>query len=449
MAPDVNVRKPPAQVTFNCCKQKSQGSVCVCLLCDTLWHVSCAERKQFKSFGGVLGFCGACEEYITSNPAETSKTEVITVVNLKNKCSKLTKDNEELQNKLKSYRISHNEVKANLEERIKLHEREVDTMQILVSEMKDKNKLLEEKAEKLLDELNANRAVNNTPSYAEMAGSTFPKSYRKAPLATPVIVAAKAKQDENKVRSFIESVVKPKELNAQIVSLKEMNTGEVKIMCSSNEYAKKIMEKINSDLHESCDAKYEKLNLPKVKIVGIKTEYAKDELEENLKAQNFMDLADKVCNVTHIQKISKNNSVGAGTNKDADGKNASFTAYLEVDPAIFHKIMQTTRVFIGWQRCLVYEDLNLKRCYNCCGYGHSSKKCNNKQTCGFCAGEHDTKTCNQKDNLKCTNCAESNNKYKTKRSCNHSVFDHKKCDTYKSRESFLRTKINYTGFSQA
>ena len=46
-----------------------------------------------------------------------------------------------------------------------------------------------------------------------------------------------------------------------------------------------------------------------------------------------------------------------------------------------------------------------KRCFLCQGYGHISKSCKNKVTCGRCAGGHNTRACTS-DNIRCSNCGE-------------------------------------------
>ena len=77
-------------------------------------------------------------------------------------------------------------------------------------------------------------------------------------------------------------------------------------------------------------------------------------------------------------------------------------------------------------------------------HGHSSKKCKNKQQCVYSAGEHESKTCQNKQQLTCCNCSASNNKYKLNRKINHCASDYKKCETYKSRLAFLRSKTDYS-----
>ena len=61
------------------------------------------------------------------------------------------------------------------------------------------------------------------------------------------------------------------------------------------------------------------------------------------------------------------------------------TVYPLDDPVKY--IRQTARVCIGWDRCSVYEHLNLGRCYKCNLYAnHSAEKCTAiAYVCGRCS----------------------------------------------------------------
>lgn len=88
-------------------------------------------------------------------------------------------------------------------------------------------------------------------------------------------------------------------------------------------------------------------------------------------------------------------------------------------------------VYIGWQRCRVYEDYNINRCFKCNSYGHSAKKCRNEEICSYCAGNHGGKDCPDRNIKKCCNCMKANEKYKTKLNINHYTFDENACESYK------------------
>lgn len=44
---------------------------------------------------------------------------------------------------------------------------------------------------------------------------------------------------------------------------------------------------------------------------------------------------------------------------------------------------------------------------------------------------------------KCVNCVMSKEKFKINRNIEHAANEIEKCETYKSRKAFLKTKINY------
>lgn len=83
---------------------------------------------------------------------------------------------------------------------------------------------------------------------------------------------------------------------------------------------------------------------------------------------------------------------------------------------------RTKKNYVGWQRCNVYEDLEIPRCYNYQEFFHKKTACSNKMVCPDCGEEHEHTQCN--NNAKCCrNCCISNNKYKTKYNTNHSAAD--------------------------
>lgn len=106
------------------------------------------------------------------------------------------------------------------------------------------------------------------------------------------------------------------------------------------------------------------------------------------------------------------------------------------------KSLTKKKLYIGWERCPVYEDISVPQCYNCCGYYHKNTNCNNKTVCGYCGGEHNKKEC-QKQVKKCNNCENANKKYKTDYAINHEA-DSKDCPSYKYHLQILKNKIDYS-----
>lgn len=96
-------------------------------------------------------------------------------------------------------------------------------------------------------------------------------------------------------------------------------------------------------------------------------------------------------------------------------------------------------IYIGWQRCKVYDEFNLSRCYNCCMYYHGKAKCKNVTRCGICADNHSTDKCNRKDEctIKCPLCSTANEKMNLSLPVNHMANEVTKCPSY--RRLLMRT----------
>lgn len=103
-------------------------------------------------------------------------------------------------------------------------------------------------------------------------------------------------------------------------------------------------------------------------------------------------------------------------------------------PAEIYKIIKDNddKIFVGHQRCKVYDLINVKPCYKCGRFGHSGAKCHNDTTCSKCADKHETHLCNT-DIVRCGNCLFSNNRYKTTFDINHSAHNSDTCPIFKSR----------------
>ena len=100
-------------------------------------------------------------------------------------------------------------------------------------------------------------------------------------------------------------------------------------------------------------------------------------------------------------------------------------------------------MYIGWQKCRVYEDLNLGRCFNCNDDGHSAKKCNNETSCAHCADKHSTTFCPNKNLKKCINCIKANEKYHTSKNIDHHAYDENICSRYSFFANISKSKTDY------
>lgn len=126
--------------------------------------------------------------------------------------------------------------------------------------------------------------------------------------------------------------------------------------------------------------------------------------------------------------------------KNNNTRNPTFTAVVEVTPKCFRQIMDGGRLFIKWESCRVVEDINVMRCFKCCGYNHKATDCKNNIKCVRCAGDHDVKSCKANE-MKCVNCASAVEKFNANLTVNHTASD-KNCTIYRNKLEVMRRKVN-------
>lgn len=163
---------------------------------------------------------------------------------------------------------------------------------------------------------------------------------------------------------------------------------------------------------------------PRIKIVRMSEKWESDQLMKNIVLQNNL----------------ANNKVSIEL-KHSWERNGYFSASAEVDSVTFKEIMALGKLNIGWDRCPVYEDIDLRQCYNCAGFNHKAKDCNNKTSCSRCAGNHNLTKC-PSDQLSCINCLMTNKSLNLKLSTNHAASD-KTCPVYLRKLGVLKSKIKY------
>lgn len=441
---DVKAGLKPGPIDFVCCNDKKAAHICVCILCESLFHISCSERRKFISFGGILGFC-QCRKELTSIPenvrtADETKNSIILslkekLIKSQDKCLSLQDDLQDKSNQLKKmqeYAVSKMEI-----DRLKI---ENNLLNKLVEETSEKNKLLREKNEEFEKKIKAiNENVNNV-TYANITNGTVKAQIPVPKQTSSVIIKPKSNTNLDEVKREIQQSIKPEDLKAKVITTKQKRDGTLKIICKTADDSNKLMKELDIKCKDKFESHIEKLNNPKIKIVGITQKYSIPELQTIITNHNFSEYPNNKFTVTHIQEHITN---GKNTNKQARSE-IHYTAYAELDPLLFYYTMKSKKLHVGWEMCRVYEDLDMRRCYNCCGFGHTAGKCQNATICLHCAGNHESKDCKSKSEVKCINCIQANDKYKCNRNTEHSAAEVSKCDSYKSRLEYLQSKIEYS-----
>ena len=219
--------------------------------------------------------------------------------------------------------------------------------------------------------------------------------------------------------------------NYNVTGVKHGTNGKIIIQCADDDTTKRLHNDAARELGEGYKISTPKNRLPRLKIVNITAEPTKEQLHDYLVNQN-----DSICDfsdlkVLHIAK-GKGNYAG------------SFTAYIEVNGKSFERIMSVGFVGIGWERCRVFEDIKVLRCFNCCSFNHTRDKCPQRSpTCGRCAGAHTTRGCDSELEM-CANCVYAADTLKVQGvDPRHPSWD-RACPSYKRVLDIAKSRINYS-----
>lgn len=441
---DVNP-KPP-DIFFDCHSEKQKVGAYVCLLCEKVFHKSCADRKsaKIKYLSSIFIVCSSHKvQNLTSNNNKDNFKVIIKqlqselqvkdqeIEKLKNLNSELqsTLDEEasnEVQNSEEDESIIENpentvstgitekeyNIQKIINKNLKLHNSElkerIAVLNDLNNELKDKNLLLNEKISNNLSSC-VSETFKNT--YAQATTNTITHK----PVANVPNVIVTSADDIEKAYSQVKLKLKENK-NVHINNLFKVNN-KIILKCKTIEDNLKTIEILN-DINEITAAQ-EELKNPKIKLVGIDsdvTAISNEDILDDLAIRN--DFSKHSCEIIH---------------KFQNKKNKKGTLLLRVNSQLYSKVMIDRRMYFGFNRCIVYDDHNVSMCLKCCRYGHTEKKCRNKSTCIICSGPHHFKECNDKNKHDCSNCAYYNNlkTSKIKRDVHHSANDYKNCPSYK------------------
>ena len=295
----------------------------------------------------------------------------------------------------------------------------------LLEEMRSEVNGLKNQVKELKLEITSAR--NSGKAYSDVLRSNNENLQTEHKFQSPsLIIKPKNKQGSEKTKKDLTNNIQPNILNIGIKQIRETKQGCIVIKCREKSDIDKLKHAAEGCLSHNYDVEVPKLNLPKMKIIGYCGQQKESELEATIRQQNlWIDKSDKF-SITYIKRAK---------NKDVS------TVFFECSPKLYWKMINQKKVFIGWQRCSVYENLSISRCFKCQDYFHKSTDCNNAITCGYCAGSHDGSECAQQVK-KCKNCMNANGRFKLTNDTNHTAFD-LECPTTKYHVNVIRSKIDY------
>jgi hypothetical protein len=123
-------------------------------------------------------------------------------------------------------------------------------------------------------------------------------------------------------------------------------------------------------------------------------------------------------------------------------RNNCYNLIVECDANVWQRMIEQRKIKIGWNRCLVLDGVDVRRCFNCSQYSHFAKDCKNKLCCPKCSGEHNLKDC-RNDVPKYINCENAIKKYKLSNvDVEHAVWS-SDCAVYKKVLAAKKRSIQY------
>lgn len=249
-----------------------------------------------------------------------------------------------------------------------------------VTEIKSQNKII---VERISNPPASPIITASIPSFADIL---------KTPQNHAIIIKPKNSTQKNEqTMEDIRKNISP--TSASINYIKKVSKGAVVIECGQKEDIAKLKTAVYSSLGANYDVSIPEKRKPKIRAFGLYDKLAADEIVKKLLLQNSeIFVADSKIEVVHIFSVSKSTRHGFK---------------LVTDSATHERILKNGKLRVGWDLCSVSEDLDVRRCFNCCGFNHSKEKCTSTLCCPKCTGSHLLKDC-QSPTIVCVNCKNSN-----------------------------------------
>lgn len=380
----------------------------LCIICGVVYDKSCFERlNNTHVIGEHMVIC--LDHDITSNCDDLALSEDTRRLFVQLKSSLKVEVRKEILEEMEEDYNNQEEESLDQEDELRMLKRDNKHLKLLNEELKDKNNLLKDYLAQV------KQGQNKSKLYSQVLIEETPIQKR----IPKIVVKKKNRADGNELRKNVTHYLnKDKTIQTKKVIFK--NDNEIIISCMNETSAIETEKSLHKKLSGWCTIEKEVVKKPRIKVVGIDNYEGMDlkAIEDDINTRNFKKFESKCTAVhTYVNKKSRMQSV-----------------IIEVSSEIYKHIRENkNRIFVGYQNCKVYDDLNLQPCFNCGRFGHNGKKCENERVCLKCAGPHSSVNCNKSEDMCCVNCVYSNNVYNTQFKINHVVNDSKNCQVLINR----------------
>lgn len=251
-------------------------------------------------------------------------------------------------------------------------------------------------------------------------------SYASAVKSKAVVVVRPkdSSQDSSLTKKALrEKVVHPS--NSTVCNVRNTARGGIVIECDNLEGTNIIQKDISTQLGDSYVVSVPTKRPTKIRIVGMSEQLSAEDITKSILAQNS-ELFEENHSLEVVSTFKIKENVGAKLVLDSDS---------------FNKIMETSKLRIGWDVCRVYEAFDVVRCFNCSGYHHLAKNCTSTKRCPRCAGEHTSLDCKSTTEC-CCNCTAAMTSLKITLDTNHSAWS-SNCPVYQRKIRSEQRRTNY------
>lgn len=291
------------------------------------------------------------------------------------------------------------------------------------------NKTVRTKIDKNIEDIKLNM---ETKTYAEITrNDTINVEASKCKKHEPIIIVKpKDKEQKNTVtKDEIKQNIDPVDFG--VTGIRNFKQGAVIVECKNINATKKMEEQILSKMGEKYDVNTPKPKNPKLKIIGLSDKYTPEEIVSKIKMQNdYLQTIDSKIEIKFIKEVKT---------KRGD---VNYTIFTEVDGKTYHRMLQEGKVNIGWDRCRVFDNISLLKCYKCNGYMHKAQDCRSEKACSRCSGSHDNDNENCQRDIQCVNCKKMNDRLKLQLPTNHFAWSDE-CSVHMRKIEAEKKKIDF------
>lgn len=388
--------------------------------CNGIFHPGCIDwnfekyTKLFKDCPYAKFVCLECQ-----NENAEKKQDVMMIL------QKQVKEIKELfiQNN------NHNIEKVNNHDRVlkDMHE----SVLKIGSNIEDKNERITKEIKNVVTLQN-----RNMESYADKLKADF-GSMQVTPVKqyiqeqdrsyTPIPILIVKSKNSEQIASTTEQFIKDTIdlTTVPIVNLRKKANGTVTIECN-NGNIENVRAQTEAALGSDYEVKIPQKFKPRIKAIGIHARCSPEEMIKYICCQNPVIRNDSTVEIIQIRETRLKNG---------------YTAIIELDGKTYTDVLQIGKLNIKWDRCSVFENINIRRCFNCSGYFHGFEKCSSAKACSKCSEEHELKDCTN-GIYSCINCKKANEKLNLNLDINHPAWSDE-CEVYKRNAASKIRSIDY------